>query len=194
MALSADFIARNGVAGRGERRGSDAILVAASLRVRLARARTTGRRAPPSPLTWRPSNAMAKRSRGSNRPGQRPSRPAQRPPARPSTAPRPTTSTASAVRPESITAAEEARAAELEAAILAEERAAEAGRARNRDRARAAEPGGRQRPTSILATRGVEEYAYVVRDVRRIATVGGGLLVVLVVLYLLIEVAKVVTF
>jgi hypothetical protein len=101
-----------------------------------------------------------------------------------------------AVRPDTLTASEEARAAELESAMLAEERAAETTRVRSKDRARGAiEPAGRgrTRESSILATRSAEEYAYVVRDVRRIVRVGGGLLGVLVLLFLLIEVGHVVT-
>lgn len=135
---------------------------------------------------------MAKRSRGSARPGQRPARPAQRP-ARPVTGTRPA---AAAVRPDTLTADEEARAAQLEADLVAEERAADSLRARAHDRARGASDvlgRGRTRESSILATRSAEEYTYVVRDVRRIATIGGGLVVVLVALFLIIEVARIVT-
>ena len=130
---------------------------------------------------------MAKRSRGA-RPGQR--RPANRPPQR-SQAPRaaaPTTSRAAG-----LTAEEEARAAELEARMVAEERAADDARGRSRDRGPSAiDTGlrGRAREGSLLATRAAEEYTYVVRDVRRIVQVGGGLMIVLLVLWLLIEVVK----
>ena len=129
---------------------------------------------------------MAKRTRGSNRPGQRradrhgPARPQARPAPRPAGA---------------LSDSEEARAAELESQIVAQERAAEAGRTRARDRSRATEavrpgrPGGQ----SLLAARAAEEYAYVVRDVRRILVVGGGLVAALAVLYVLIDVAHVVT-
>jgi hypothetical protein len=135
---------------------------------------------------------MAKRSRGSARPGQRPARPAQRP-ARPVTGARPA---AAAVRPDTRTADEEARAAQLEADLVAEERAADTVRARARDRSRSGSDvlgRSRTRETSILATRSAEEYTYVVRDVRRIATVGGGLVVVLAALFVLIEVVHVIT-
>src|SRR6185295_14629101 len=98
------------------------------------------------------------------KPGQR--RPLQRPagtPARPST---------------SLTDAELARAAELEAGILAQEKAAEDAR-RARDRTR--------RPTGgeavavgysavPLSVRAADEYAYVKRDIRRITIVGGFLI------------------
>lgn len=118
---------------------------------------------------------MAKRSRVGGRPGQR--RPLQRTAARPAAAPAP-------VRPPtSVTPEEEARAAELEAAILAEERAADAARrGPSRDRRPAEDAIYSSQP---LATRAAEEYGYVRRDVRRIATVGGSLLGILAVLYVL---------
>ena len=79
-----------------------------------------------------------------------------------------------APRPASLTDEEEARAAELEAQIVAEEKAAEAARKRG-DRSRAAsdadEAGiGRRR---AWRSRASEEYAYVGRDVKRIALIGG---------------------
>ncbi len=132
-----------------------------------------------------PRNQMAKRSRGA-RPGQR--RPAPRP------AQRPAPQTATAPRPSnSLTAEEEARAAEIEAEIVAQDRAADEARARSRDRSRTNGEAGtrsRTREGSVLATRSAEEYTYVVRDVRRIVRVGGGLMVVLVALWLVLEVVK----
>jgi hypothetical protein len=121
---------------------------------------------------------MAKRSRVGARPGQR--RPMQRSAARPAAAPAP--------RPAgSVTPEEEARAAELEAAIVAEEKAAEASRrSRDRDRHTAAE--GALYSSTPLATRAAEEYSYVRRDIRRIAVVGGGLLALLAVLDILVNV------
>jgi regulator of protease activity HflC (stomatin/prohibitin superfamily) len=89
-----------------------------------------------------------------------------------------------------VTPEEEARAAELEAAILAEEKAADAARrGRNQER--------RVVESAIyssvpLATRAAEEYSYVRRDVRRIVVVGGGLLVVLATLHVLVNVANVI--
>jgi hypothetical protein len=122
---------------------------------------------------------MAKRSRVAARPGQR--RPLQRSGARPDTAaPR---------RPDgSVTREEETRAAELEAAILAEEKAAtEARRARERIRqGPEATPRVGYSPTP-LATRAAEEYGYVRRDIRRITIVGGSLLLVLAVLEVLVN-------
>lgn len=124
---------------------------------------------------------MAKRVRGSStRPGQRPrlqrsAQPRARidsPPTKPST---------------TLTPAEEARAAELEAQIVAAEREAEvaAGRARERSR-RQAEPEARVRPGSI-AVRAREEYAYVSRDVRRLVIIGGSLIALLIALWVVLQ-------
>lgn len=121
---------------------------------------------------------MAKRSRLAGRPGQR--RPLQRPTARPD-------GRAARSSP-SITDDELARAAELEAAIVAEERAAESARAaRNRPRAVDETP-RRAVPTSVpLAVRAADEYRYVQRDIRRIAIVGAFLLAILAVLDVLVN-------
>ena len=124
---------------------------------------------------------MAKRSRIGGRPGQR--RPMQRTSGRPAVV--------KADRPEgSVTREEEARAAELEAAILAEEKAADASR-RGRDRERRPTEGVTYSSTP-LAKRAAEEYAYVRRDVRRIVVVGGGLLGVLAILHVLVNVVNVI--
>ena len=122
---------------------------------------------------------MAKRSRLAGRPGQR--RPLQRPTTRPD---------AGGARPAgSVTAEEEARAAELEAAIVAEEKAATAARdARERGRRTASESTAGVSYTSVpLSTRAAEEYGYVQRDVRRIALVGGFLLLILAILDVLVN-------
>ena len=126
--------------------------------------------------------AKRQRSRSSSRSStQRGARPAGRPAAAPS-------------RTGGLSRTEEARAAEIEAEIVAGERAAEAERGRARDRRRT-EGGFRDqvepRPrggASLLAIRGEQEYTYVVRDVRRIITVGGSLVGVLLILFLVIEV------
>ena len=134
--------------------------------------RPSDSRASPTPSrTWRPSEPMAKRVRGSStRPGQRPrlqraAAPRARVDSQPVT-PAPSTS---------LTPAEEARAAELEAQIVAAEREAESMASRGRERGRRPEEGvARVRPGSI-AVRGQEEYAYVsprrppARDDRRFA-------------------------
>jgi hypothetical protein len=124
---------------------------------------------------------MAKRSRLTAKPGQR--RPLQRPATR-STDTRP---------PGGVTAAEEARAAELEAAIVAQEKAAEDAR---RGRARPAAGGATEAPASVrglsytsvpLSVRAADEYAYVKRDIRRITIVGGFLIAILAVLEVLVN-------
>jgi len=130
---------------------------------------------------------MAKRVRGStSRPGQRP--PLQRSTTRPAPKPSAPATEVVARPPDSLTDAEEARAAELEAEILAEERQAErreTEEGRRRRAARDLEPAGVNRAQSSLAASASEEYAYVGRDVRRIAIVGGGLVLILIVLWLL---------
>ena len=93
---------------------------------------------------------------------------------------------ATAVPSASLTADEEARAAELEARILAEERAAAEAQRRNRARGRTIEGGRSAEP---LGVRAAAEYAYVRRDVIRIARIGGLLLGVLAVLHVLINVS-----
>lgn len=134
---------------------------------------------------------MAKRARGTTtRPGQR--RPMQRPGARPAApATRPGGSTpapAPVTRPATLTPEEEARAAELEAAIVAEERQAEAGRRSRAERSTSAAP---LRTSTPLATAAANEYAYVARDVRRVALVGGSLVGFLVVLWAAVQVSGV---
>jgi hypothetical protein len=87
----------------------------------------------------------------------------------------------------SLTAAEEARAAELEAEILASERAAETNIARARERARRpVETEVRVRAGSI-AERASHEYAYVARDVRKIVLIGGSLIALLFALWIVIQ-------
>lgn len=113
---------------------------------------------------------MAKRARGStSRPGQRP--PLQRQPARP-VAP-----STVVVRSDELTPAEEARAAELEAVIVADERKAEFDTRRTRS-ARATNADA-QGAASSLAISAADEYAYVARDIRRITIVGGSLIAIL---------------
>jgi hypothetical protein len=91
--------------------------------------------------------------------------------------------------PDTLTDAEEARAAELEAAIVAEERQAEADASRRRLRLSrgTAEPAATPRANSSLAAAASDEYAYVTRDVRRIAIVGGGLISILLVLWVIAQ-------
>ena len=126
---------------------------------------------------------MAKRTRGSNRPGQRhsdrhaPARPQPRPAGRPG---------------QSLSAAEEARAAELESEIVAQERAAQ-NVARDRARARGSDTViVSRRNQSPLAVRAAEEYGYVSRDVRRILRVGGLMVAALGVFVVLIDILRVI--
>lgn len=122
---------------------------------------------------------MAKRSRLAARPGQR--RPLQRSAARPAGSPdRP---------PGSVTREEEARAAELEAAILAEQQVADESRAaRERVRRPSTEPVAGVSYSSVpLSIRAADEYAYVKRDIRRISIVGGFLIAILAVLDVLVN-------
>jgi hypothetical protein len=124
---------------------------------------------------------MAKRSRIGARPGQR--RPLQR------TATKPAPSRP----PGSVTAEEEARAAELEAQILAEEKAAEEVRKSRERRAKAPAAAEATIYSSVpLAERASVEYAYVRRDLRRITVVCGGLLIALAVIYALLNVLNVI--
>jgi hypothetical protein len=142
---------------------------------------------------------MAKRARGSTRPGQR--APIQRTSTRPpSSTAAPATAATTPAAPESddpisetalgayggqsLTDADLARAAALEAQIVAEEKAAEAAK---QPKARAAVP----RATSTLAANAADEYAYVARDVRRIALIGGSLVAFLVGLWAFAQVTGV---
>jgi hypothetical protein len=120
---------------------------------------------------------MAKRVRGSVRPGQR--RPIDR---RPASA----ASSAAAPKPAGLSDAELARAAELEEQLLAEERAAEDARKRTAQRTVARDV------TPVRAIAIEDEYAYVKRDVRDIVRIAALLLAILFGLYILIDVAGVV--
>ena len=121
---------------------------------------------------------MAKRNRGAHRPGQRRSdrhaprhqpKPAQRP-------------------SQGLTAAEEARAAELESQIVAQERGVQAARPRDLGRDEAPAP----RAGSPLAVRAAAEYAYVSRDVRRILRIGGSMIGLLAIVFVVVKVLHVI--
>ncbi len=133
---------------------------------------------------------MAKRARGTTtRPGQR--RPIQRPASRPaSSAARQASTTAdtATIRPASLTPEEEARAAQLEAAIVAEERQAEEAR---RGRTQRKDPEAATRSTSPLAVAAASEYAYVARDVRRVTILGGSLVGLLLAVWVVTQVTGV---
>ena len=89
------------------------------------------------------------------------------------------------VRPATLTAEEEARAAQLEAQIVAEEKTAETAARRDRDRARRGAPEPVVR-SGTIASRAQAEYGYVMRDVRKIVTIGGGLIVLLIGLWVVL--------
>jgi hypothetical protein len=126
---------------------------------------------------------MAKRVRGTGRPGHRAviRPPRTGAPARPSS---------------SLTTDEEIRAAELEAQIVAEEKAAELAARRTRERAQQAAATPARTPTARealpLSVRAADEYAYVRRDIYRITRIGLVLLAILAVLYVLINVLGVI--
>jgi hypothetical protein len=82
-----------------------------------------------------------------------------------------------------LTPEEEARAAQLEAAIVAEERRADDAR-RNRSQRAAPETIVRASPLGVAAR---EEYGYVARDVRRVAIVGGSLVALLIGLWVVTQ-------
>jgi phosphate-selective porin len=107
--------------------------------------------------------------------------------ARVATKPAPAAETARTTN--SLSTADEARAAELEAHIVADDRASSGGGTKSRGRGDAAiAQRARGRESGLLAARAEQEYTYVQRDVRRIAKVDGGLVVVMLVLFLLIDV------
>ena len=123
---------------------------------------------------------MAKRARGSTRPGQR--RPiSKRPPS--STAPVPATAAATP-KPAGLTDAELKRAAELEAQLVAEEQAAETARKRSQVRSSTA----RELSGPVRTLDDAQEYAYVARDLKDILRIAILLLVVLFILYIAIDV------
>jgi hypothetical protein len=95
----------------------------------------------------------------------------------------------------SLTEAEERRAAELEAEATARERAAIAESIRRRAR----EQGGDAHPlagdvNSPLSVRMSHEYAYVARDVKRIALTASLMVAILAVLHILVNVLGVISF
>lgn len=127
---------------------------------------------------------MAKRVRGgSSRPGQRARLQRRTTSARPTAAPSSTPTTGSV----SLTAAEEARAAELEAQIVAAERAAGTNTALARERSRRPVEGEIRVRSGSIAERASHEYAYVQRDVRRIIMIGGSLIAFLLALWVVLQ-------
>lgn len=91
--------------------------------------------------------------------------------------------------PAGLTADEEARAAALEAQILAEEQATTEPRRRERSRRMIESEGGVA--AGAIAMSASQEYAYVARDVRRVVVIGGGLVALLLGLWAVITVTGV---
>jgi hypothetical protein len=127
---------------------------------------------------------MAKRARGNVRPGQR--RPIDKRPASPVAPSAP----APAPKPAGLSDAELERAAQIEADLLAQERAAEQSRRRSRERATREQVSSGA--TGTLAVRAEKEYAYVARDVKDIVRIASLLIGLLFVLWILIDVTKVI--
>lgn len=158
---------------------------------------------------------MAKRTRFGNKPSARPAAKRAARPAAPgnaAAAPARATTPAAADRPippardhdhdhdemplrsgAALTEAEIARAAELEAAAMAQERAAIAESLRRRARTQAGEGAVSGDVNAPLAVRMAHEYAYVSRDVRNIAWTAGLMVLILAVLHILVNVLGVIT-
>jgi hypothetical protein len=152
---------------------------------------------------------MAKRTRYPNRTSsraaaKRPARPAGSTPAR---APEPTRPAAQPIdldatidsfddmplrSSSSLTEAEVARAAQLEAEANAKERAAIAESLRRRARGQEQAFADRSDVNAPLSVRMAHEYAYVARDVRRILLTGGLMVAILAALAILINVLGVI--
>jgi hypothetical protein len=92
-----------------------------------------------------------------------------------------------------LTEAEVARAAELEAAAMATERAAIAESLRRRNRGQATEHQPAADVNAPLSVRMAHEYAYVSRDVKRIALTAGLMVAILAILDILVNVLGVIT-
>ena len=132
---------------------------------------------------------MAKRARGSVRPGQR--RRIDRRPASPTAATTtPTPTPAAAPKPAGLSDAELERAAQLEADLLAEEKAAEQSRKRTRERPTTREVVG---TGGSLAAQEAAEYAYVARDIKDIVKIASLLLAILLALWILIDVTGIIS-
>ena len=93
----------------------------------------------------------------------------------------------------SLTEAEFERAEQLEAELVAQERAAIAESLRRKARTEERAVGGTVDHNAPLSVRAAHEYAYVARDVRRIAVTAGLMVGILAVLYILTNVLGVIT-
>ena len=126
---------------------------------------------------------MAKRTRY-------PGRPAGRRPAAKTTA---GTAAGASVTPRSggLTSAELERAAQLEAELVAREKEAIADNARRRARARGMDVSAAADSSTPLSVRAAHEYAYVARDVRRIALTATLMFAILAGIWLVVNVGNV---
>lgn len=146
---------------------------------------------------------MAKRTRYPNRPARRPGSPAAKPAASKSADVRPSSAGESipdlesfATRTGSLTDLELARAAALEAEIVAAERAVITAQSAAARRAQAPRLEGRRAPVDLtvpLSVRAAHEYAYVGRDVRRIGLTAALMFGILAALHVAVNVAGVIS-
>ena len=123
---------------------------------------------------------MAKRQRAV-RPGQR--KPSTR------TAAKPVSAAVAPAPANGLTDADLARAAELEAELVAQQSAASttADRSRSRRSGPDSAPRGRTKESGVLAARATLEYAYVTQDIRRIVMVGGSLFILMIAIWLVLS-------
>ena len=128
---------------------------------------------------------MAKRARGAPRPGQR-ARLQRSPTGRTPLADAPLPNPVASPRPATLTDEELARAAEIEARLVAAERSAEEA-ARRQTRGRRAPERDAPLRTGSIAVRASEEYAYVIRDVKRLTLIGGSILALLIGLWIVFQ-------
>jgi len=131
---------------------------------------------------------MAKRTRYPGRPAARPGarKPGAAPAARGSGVPG-----SSALRTGGLTQAELDRAAQIEAELVAREKAAIAENARRRARSGRVDVSLVGDAGTPLSVRASHEYAYVARDVRRIVITGALMFSILAVLWVLVNVVGV---
>ena len=154
---------------------------------------------------------MAKRTRHANKPSAKPAAKRAAKPAAPASGPVRSTTRPAAVDPHfhdghvhasddtplrsssALTEAEIARAAELEAEAMAKERAAISESLRRRARGQVGEVIGGGDPNEPLSVRMSHEYAYVSRDVKRIALTASLMISILAVLHILVNVTGIIT-
>jgi hypothetical protein len=132
---------------------------------------------------------MAKRTRYAGRPAARPG--ARKPGAAPATRGSGASAGSSTLRSGGLTEAELERAAEIEAELVAREKAAIAENARRRARSGRVDIAIAGDAGAPLSVRASHEYAYVARDVRRIVVTAVLMFSILAALWILVNVAGV---